>query len=178
MAQELLTNGGFEGTYVSGVAPGWSCCLGTPAEENATIRSGISAQKCTGNAGEGPLTSISAKLTPAFGTRRRRGRGHHLPCICTARYGTALPCMVLLPRGVVRACGSREKYIFERPTPETISGYYQERQLMCFMLMTHRSSPSPFRPYSAPAPTPPPTATSPLQSPARQARRQALSLAG
>ena len=50
---ELLTNGGFEGTYVSGVAPGWSC-LGTPAEENATIRSGISAQKCTGNAGEGP----------------------------------------------------------------------------------------------------------------------------
>lgn len=45
---ELLTNPGFEGTYVSGVAPGWTNLgTGTAAEENTIVHGGTSAQKLT-----------------------------------------------------------------------------------------------------------------------------------
>lgn len=57
---ELLTNPGFEGTYVAGVAPNWTNSgSGTAAEENTIKNGGTSAQKLTRVANSDRVTATA-----------------------------------------------------------------------------------------------------------------------
>lgn len=52
-SSEIITNGGFESTFSSGLASGWANFNTiTRAEENDTVHSGLKAQKITGNTGQ------------------------------------------------------------------------------------------------------------------------------
>lgn len=68
-ANTIITNGGFEGTYVGGVAPNWTFAgTGTPSEETNLPwdSDGVSAQKLTNDTDYGAIIfyqSLTANLT-------------------------------------------------------------------------------------------------------------------
>lgn len=78
---EQVTNGGFEGTYVGGVAPGWSLARGT-ASESATVHGGSAAQQLNNPAGNtgyiyqsSAALSLGVWLTISGWTRAVQGTG-------------------------------------------------------------------------------------------------------
>lgn len=84
---ELLTNPGFEGTYVNGVAPNWLVTRGTKSEYTSTPHGGVSAQQIDNPAGNtaylsavgaeiiGKLYKFSAWFKALAGTGRWTGSG-------------------------------------------------------------------------------------------------------
>lgn len=64
LGSELITNPGFEGTYVAGVSPNWTKSgSGTATEENAVIHGGAAAQKLVTAAGFEGMNSAALTIT-------------------------------------------------------------------------------------------------------------------
>lgn len=64
LGSELITNPGFEGTYVAGVSPNWTKSgSGTATEENVTIHGGTAAQKLVTAANFEGMNSASVTIT-------------------------------------------------------------------------------------------------------------------
>lgn len=64
LGSELLTNGGMEASYSSGIANGWTTSGGGgQSEENTIVHSGSSSQKTTGGDASGVKQSITGKLS-------------------------------------------------------------------------------------------------------------------
>jgi hypothetical protein len=63
LGSELLTNGGMEAAYSSGVANGWTAVGGSLSEETTIVHGGSSSQKTTGGDAGGVKQNITGDLT-------------------------------------------------------------------------------------------------------------------